>query len=208
MWSLTSNKRFRICVADNKNEGKVCNTTDTLSNIIRSRDKCSESDSNMNTDLDLVFKGLSFGKKNILLAVNALCAAGVERKEKVNKKIMKEQNDFELDNISQLLIDKTIYSACRECLLHLGEIVFNHDKNDITTIGNDIENGKNPEEIVTLLKEMKICEKNVIKADSSGFSLLSVLLPIEITKDMDIQKLMLYRKVQSNAVKEIFRKYL
>ena len=71
-----------------------------------------------------------------------------------------------------------------------------------------IKNEKNPEEIVTLLKEMKICEKNVIKADSSGFSLLSLLLPIEISKDMDIQKLMLYRKVQSNAVKEIFRKYL
>ena len=65
-------------------------------------------------------------------------------------------------------------------------------------------------EIVTLLKEMKICGKNVIKADSdsSGFSLLNLLLPIEISKDMDIQKLMLYRKVQSNAVKEIFRKYL
>ena len=210
IWSAADRKNIKASKIDDENKGKVCDKTETHGSIIRSGDDCLESDSNTDMDLEFDFERLSFGQKNILLAVNALCAAGVERKESENKKMKNEQNnfEFELNSISQLLIDKTIYSACRESLLHFGEILFNDDKNHTSTVGNNIKNGKNSDDIVTLLEEMKICEKNIVKADSSRFSLLSSILPIEISKDMDNQKLKLYRKVQSKAVKEIFKKYL
>ena len=160
-----------------------------------------------------------FSNEILLLAVDALCNAGVERVEIKNNKSNdndssneNDLNDFELDNISQSLIDNTIYCACREGLLHLEKIIDNKDNTNII-IKDDIHNNenindKNSKEIITLLNNMKIDEDNISVFNNSSASLLSSLLPSEISKNKDIQKLKTYRNIQSNAIKEIFKNYL